>query len=181
MNSFSFKVIAAIAGIMMFTGCGSARQTTITDDSDEETLTAGYGGVSRKANAFSASEVESIETDANFSNIYDYLRNKVPGVYVSQSSDGGTPSIEVRGQKSIFDSNEPLILLDGAEWPDVSTIRPEDIHSVRVLKGAAASEYGSRGGNGVIMFKTIFAHETEMREAEARKAEKQAKKAARKK
>ena len=60
-------------------------------------------------------------------------------------------------------------------------VNPNQIHSVQVLKDGSASIYGSRGGNGVILIKTKMAYETEQAQIAARKAEKEAKKAAKKK
>ena len=55
-------------------------------------------------------------------------------------------------------------------------IQPEQIHSVQVLAGPSASAYGSRGANGVIMFKSKAAYEAEQAELARRKAERQARK-----
>ena len=55
---------------------------------------------------------------------------------------------------------------DGVECPQIETLRPDQVHSVRVLKDAAASAYGSRGANGVILITTKVAHEAAERERE---------------
>ena len=46
-----------------------------------------------------------------------------------------------------------LILVDGMEFNDVSTLNPNEIESVEVLKDGTASIYGVRGSNGVILIK----------------------------
>lgn len=149
---------------------------------DDESMTVGYGSVSKNAQAFSVSEAIATDMERDsFKDIFDYLRTKVPGVQVSDNSEGGVPRILVRGQKDVWGNDpNPLFVLDEQIVPDPTIIRPEQVYSVQVLKDAAASAYGSKSNNGVIIFKTIYAHEKEVQEAEMRKAEKEAKKAARK-
>jgi TonB-dependent SusC/RagA subfamily outer membrane receptor len=77
------------------------------------------------------------------------------------------PHVQVRGVRSIFgEDGESLFLVDGVEFPQIETLRPDQVHSVRVLKDAAASAYGSRGANGVILITTKVAHEAAERERE---------------
>ena len=81
----------------------------------------------------------------------------VPGVTVSNSgSPGSRSSIRVRGVSS-FQNNEPLYVVDGTPIDDsfMNWLNPNDITSIQVLKDAsAASIYGSRAGNGVILIET---------------------------
>lgn len=173
-------LLAAVA-----VSCGTAANldsSSQSADHDDE-ITVGYGSVSRSAQAFSVSEAMVDDAErATYKDIFDYLRGKVAGVEVTENANGGTPKIIVRGSKNVWGNDpDPLFLLDGQMIPDPSVIRPEEVYSVQVLKDAAASAYGSRSSNGVIMFKTVFAHEKEVQEAEMRRAEKEAKKAAKKK
>jgi len=151
--------------------CGVSR--TAWQDSEE--VDVGFGKMSRNSLALTVSETEMNENQANtYRDIYDFLRNNVPGVEVSQTVFAGdVPHIEIRGQRSINAGaqGEPLFLLDGVEYPNISDLRPEEIHSVQVLKDSGASSYGSRGANGVIMFKTKFAYEAEQAEAASKKEE----------
>ena len=62
--------------------------------------------------------------------------------------------IIIRGIGSINSSNDPMILVDGSEITDLSTINPNDVKSVDVLKDASSSIYGVRGANGVILITT---------------------------
>lgn len=81
----------------------------------------------------------------------------VPGVAVAASgSPGSRSSIRVRGVSS-FQNNEPLYVVDGTPVEDsyMNFLNPNDITSIQVLKDAsAASIYGSRAGNGVIVIET---------------------------
>ena len=86
------------------------------------------------------------------------LQGKVSGVTVVQA--GGQPgagaSIRLRGSTSLNGNQSPLIILDGVIInTDLSDISVDDIASMDVVKGAAASAlYGSRAGNGVIVITT---------------------------
>jgi len=99
------------------------------------------------------------ETSPRFTNLYEMVQGRVPGVQVSRNKNGGY-SITIRGPGSISSSVQPLFLLDGVPVQDDSTgqallsFNPNDIARIEVLKGAAAGSFGVRGGNGVIAFYT---------------------------
>ena len=157
---------------------GSAQVNASTEEVD-----VGFGKVSRNSQAYAVSGATMTEAQENtFTNIFDFLRSQVPGVEVSQTvMAGDVPHIEMRGQRTIDPAHqgEPLFLLDGVEYPLIQNIRPEEIHSVQVLKDGAASAYGSRGANGVILFKTKVAYEAEQAELARKKAERQARRSKR--
>lgn len=174
------KKILYILMLSALASCGTARQMQPAQNhAEDESVDVGFGQVSRNNLAFSVSEAKMTEAVENiYMDIFDFLRNNIPGVVVSQTEMvGDVPHIEVRGNRSIFDTQgEPLFLLDGNEYPNIQDLRPEQIHSVQVLAGPSASAYGSRGANGVIMFKSKAAYETEQAELARRKAERQARK-----
>lgn len=120
----------------------------------------GYGY--QKAGNITGS-VSSVTTDelqkGGYSNIYQYLQGRVPGMTVTQdpaSSSGYT--IRIRGVNSFYGSSEPLIVLNGTPLSgasDIQYLNPHDVKSIDVLKDAAsASIYGVRGANGVILIRT---------------------------
>jgi TonB-dependent SusC/RagA subfamily outer membrane receptor len=78
-------------------------------------------------------------------NIYEMIRGEIPGVQVTGKS------IMIQGPSSINLSTEPLIVVDGVPTASIDDISPQMVKSIEVLKGAAASIYGSRGANGVIL------------------------------
>ena len=88
------------------------------------------------------------------------LAGRVAGVNVSsgEGTPGGTMNIVIRGNNSITQGNGPLYVIDGfpVEDPTVgSSINPNDIESIDVLKDASATAiYGARGANGVIIITT---------------------------
>lgn len=82
------------------------------------------------------------------------LQGKVAGVRINKTSGapGSESDIQLRGVKTIFGSSNPLIIVDGILTAGgLADINAQDIQSIEVLKGAAASSlYGSRAANGVI-------------------------------
>ncbi len=89
------------------------------------------------------------------SNITSQLQGRVSGVTVSgDGRPGQAAKVRIRGFSG-FGGNQPLYVIDGVPTSDVSTLNPNDIESMSVLKDAgAASIYGSRAANGVILIKT---------------------------
>jgi TonB-linked SusC/RagA family outer membrane protein len=130
----------------------------------------------KKALGYSVQEISSDLNDAKESNIVNAISGKVSGVQVKQSSTmGGSANILIRGNKSLLGNNQAMFVVDGVpinnsmtNSTDVaegiggydygnaaSDINSEDIESMSVLKGAAASAlYGSRAANGVILITT---------------------------
>ncbi|WP_326994859.1 SusC/RagA family TonB-linked outer membrane protein [Chitinophaga sp. 212800010-3] len=132
-------------------------------------------GISRKERAvgYSIQEVKGDNlTLTNEQNVLGSLSGKIAGVQVvgsSGASMGGTQKIKIRGINSINGQEQPLMVLDGTpisnmnfagrNGPDMGNlaqdVNPEDIESVNVLKGPAASAlYGLRGQYGVILITT---------------------------
>ncbi len=110
----------------------------------------GYGSMKRKDITSSVSSLQVDQKEVTtYSNMYDYLRGRVPGVQVTSDN-----KILIRGVNSINLSTDPLIILDGSEINDLSVINPNDVDSVTVLKDGSASIYGVRGANGVIIITT---------------------------
>ena len=83
------------------------------------------------------------------------LQGRVAGVQVTTNGDpNGLPSVRIRGLSS-FGNNSPLYVIDGVPTYSIAFLSPNDIESMNVLKDAgAASIYGSRANNGVIIITT---------------------------
>ncbi len=83
------------------------------------------------------------------------LQGRASGVTVLLNGTPGVPAqVKIRGLGS-FSNNSPLYVVDGVQTFDISSIAPEDIESMQVLKDAAsASIYGVRSSNGVIVITT---------------------------
>lgn len=88
-------------------------------------------------------------------NVSNLLQGRVTGVAVTGSGQPGvTSKVRIRGFAS-FLNNDPLYVVDGVPVRDISLISPNDIALLSVLKDAgAASVYGSRASNGVIVVTT---------------------------
>jgi TonB-dependent SusC/RagA subfamily outer membrane receptor len=117
---------------------------------EAERVEIGYGSVKRED---VTNQVSKLEVDKNkfaaYPNIYDALRGTVAGLQVRGKS------ITIQGISSNNPNSEPLFVVDGMIVSSIDFILPNDVKSIEVLKGAAASIYGSRGANGVILIKLI--------------------------
>ena len=129
----------------------------------------------KKAIGYSAQVVEGKSlTEAREPNVANALKGKVAGVHVNPSSGGAGASsfVMIRGNSSLTGNGQPLYVVDGIpidnqtiDAPNIGNgrdfgdgignINPDDIENLTVLKGpAAASLYGARGANGVILVTT---------------------------
>jgi TonB-linked SusC/RagA family outer membrane protein len=131
----------------------------LEEDSEmlEETVVIGYGTVKRENFTGSVATVkvgDSPISNAPKTNPMDLLRGMTTGVQISQSGvAGASPSMQVRGQKSISGGSMPLIILDGVVFKgSLMDIDPDTIESMSVMKDATSlAAYGSKAANGVIM------------------------------
>jgi len=144
---------------------------------DEVVVTAMGVKRDKKSLGYSFQEIKgSTLTDARENNLANALSGKVSSLQVIKGSNGPSSSskIVLRGFNSLVADNQPLIVVDGVPmdnftgsnnndyWnpaPDMGSglgdLNPEDIESMSVLKGGAASAlYGSRASNGVILITT---------------------------
>jgi len=112
----------------------------------EETVNVGYGTQKRKNLTTSVGKIDGRqERFASYNSIYEMIRGEVPGVVVT-----GT-SVRIREASSIVGSSDPLFVVDGTPVMSIDGIQPQMVKSIEVLKGSAASIYGTRGSNGVII------------------------------
>ena len=136
----------------------------------DEVVVVGYGSQRRTNVTGSVSTVKGAAVENKpFTSVDKALQGAVPGLQSTSTSGapGAATDIRIRGQGSITASNQPLWVIDGviAASGDfttntttanvLSTLNPNDIESISVLKDAsAASIYGSRAANGVILVTT---------------------------
>jgi len=158
-------------------------QLAVASTELNEVVVIGYGTESRAkvTTAIAKLKNEDIK-DQPITSFDQGLAGRLPGVQISQSSGApsGGVSINIRGTASISGGTAPLVVVDGVpisssvsdrfaqgagtadgRFPGgyilnpLSTINPNDIESIEVLKDAAAAAiYGSRGSNGVILITT---------------------------
>lgn len=149
-----------------------------------EVVVTGALGLNRTRNqqSYAAQQISGDAISSTRSpNVASELSGKVSGLEIRQSNSlGGSTNVVIRGAKSIYGNNQALFVVDGVPFSNgglnsasISTstqrtggggydygspandINPDDIESITVLKGAAATAlYGSQGSNGVILITT---------------------------
>lgn len=161
---------------------GTTKTINVSLTSDESTLgevVVTAMGVKREKRSlgYSFQDIQGTAlTDARENNIANALAGKVSSLQVVKGSNGPSSSSKIilRGFNSITGDNQPLIVVDGVPMDNfagaknndfwnpsadmgsgLGDLNPEDIESMSVLKGGAASAlYGSRASNGVILITT---------------------------
>lgn len=143
---------------------GSQTQLTVTMSEDlsqlEEVVVVGYG-VQSKANL--AGAVSTISPDAvqnrPITNLASGLQGVSPGLIINRTT--GQPgkegiNIVIRGATSANGNVDPLIILDGVTVPSsvMTSLNPNDVESISVLKDASAAIYGAQAAGGVILITT---------------------------
>ncbi|MDQ6610005.1 MAG: TonB-dependent receptor [Bacteroidota bacterium] len=130
------------------------QQNVITND---EVVIIGYQSVRKKDLTGATSVINAQNTQRLASrSLPEQLQGMAAGVAVRT---GGAPGqeavVNIRGLSTVFGSGNPLYIIDGMYSDPNTTVNPNDIESVQVLKDAsAAAIYGSRAGNGVIIITT---------------------------
>lgn len=135
---------------------------TITLQSDEskmeDVVVVGYGSLKKSDLTGSVSSVKGEDlTKLPTQRVDQALQGRAAGVLVQNTdgSPGGRATIRVRGGNSITGGNNALVVVDGVQGVNISTINPNDVESLEVLKDASATAiYGARGANGVILITT---------------------------
>eukprot|EP01029_Cantina_marsupialis_P012081 TRINITY_DN2669_c0_g2_i1.p1 TRINITY_DN2669_c0_g2~~TRINITY_DN2669_c0_g2_i1.p1 ORF type:complete len:1205 (+),score=138.84 TRINITY_DN2669_c0_g2_i1:1422-5036(+) len=120
-----------------------------------EVVVTGYQTISKERATGSFNMISKQQLEKPVTNIGSSLVGNVSGVQATLDEEGN-PTFEIRGKSSLFANADPLIVVDGfAIEGDFSSINPNDVESVTVLKdAAAASIWGARSANGVIVITT---------------------------
>lgn len=148
------RILTLASTALLLVSCGTAFQSsqdvTASPSSQyndgEELVNIGYQQVKKKDLTASVSKLNVGQEVSSYSNIFEYLQGRIPGLEVNGDK------ILIRGASSIYGDNEPLYIVDSVPVDDISHIAPINIKSVEVLKDAAsAAVYGARGANGVIL------------------------------
>ncbi len=161
-------VTGTTANVLLFREEGKLQEVVVTALGIRRTRNQ----VPYAAQQISGDEVNKARTN----NFIQNLSGKIAGLDIKQTNTlGGSTNVVIRGTKSITGDNQALFVVDGVIFNNSSTntanqrtgrggfdygnsaadINPDDIASITVLKGAAASAlYGSQGANGVILITT---------------------------
>lgn len=177
MKKLTMGVLASVLSSSLAIAQAQQQKSDTVRTQDIEGVVVTALGIKRekKSLGYASQEVKAdklFEGTTNTGNIASQLSGKVAGLNVTTTSNfGGSANLVIRGVKSLGGSN-PLIVIDGSPVNNSATsfgtqnggfdlgnalsdINQEDIESVNVLKGAAASAlYGERGLNGVIVITT---------------------------
>lgn len=171
----SVTYIGFVAQEVPVTGAGPLEITLAENQSQLEDVVITSFGIQRDKNTlgYGVGEVDSESLEkAPTSDLSNSLSGKVAGVQVSGAGGGFSGSnITIRGFSTFTGSNQPLYVIDGIPIDNsggdndvnsgvgtssrISDLNPQDIESISVLKGAAATVlYGSRAASGVIIINT---------------------------
>jgi TonB-linked SusC/RagA family outer membrane protein len=155
-------------------GASNSVDVQLQESQLQEVIVTAFGIKKDKSNlGYGVSQVTSQDlTMGHTTNVTNALAAKVPGVRVSGSGGSfSSSSIIIRGFTSFTGSNQPLFVVDGVSIDNSGggntlqtgvtnsgraiDLNQEDIESISVLKGAAATSlYGSRAANGVVLITT---------------------------
>jgi TonB-linked SusC/RagA family outer membrane protein len=125
-----------------------------------EVVVVGYGTAKRSDVTGSVSSVAKDRLlDVPVGNVLSAIEGTVPGVNITAGTNvpGASPDILVRGVNTINGQTNPLIVLDGVPYDNISLndINTNDIASIDILKDVSATAiYGTRGANGVVLVTT---------------------------
>ena len=133
------------------------KPTSLTD-----IIVVGYG-TQRKTDVTGsiASVNEQQIKSVPVSNLISAMQGQAPGLDIQKgggySHPGATPSISIRGRRSLGATNDVLYIVDGIPFSSsyINDLNPDDVVSIQILKDASATAiYGARGANGVILITT---------------------------
>ena len=166
--------LSAAAGDVLEVSCLGYQSATVTIGKDsyykiylepealmlDQLVVVGYGSMKKSDLATSIASV-NMEDMKIFpaATAAEMLRGRAAGVTVTSGSGrpGSTPSIKIRGTRSISASNTPLYIIDGSIASDTefAMMNSDDIESIEILKDAASQAiYGARASDGVILVTT---------------------------
>ncbi|RKE52347.1 TonB-linked SusC/RagA family outer membrane protein [Sphingobacterium detergens] len=171
----AFTIQGKVGDVLVVSYIGySSAEVTVTGKADltislnsaegalEEVVVTGYSSQRKKdlTGAVAVVSVKDLKTTPAASAV-ESLQGRATGVQiVVDGAPGSTPQIKIRGYSTI-NNNEPLYIIDGVPYEGkLSWLNQNDIESMQVLKDAsAASIYGSRANNGVVIITTKIGKE----------------------
>ncbi len=121
------------------------------------TINTGYQRLSPERTTGSISQVNNDLLNRSVAtNVLSHIENVLPGILFDHGDAARNDQLLIRGRSTIFSNAAPLIVLDNFPYDgDINNINPNDVESISILKDAgAASIWGARAGNGVIVITT---------------------------
>lgn len=139
---------------------GKTLKIVLSEDSKalDEVVVIGYGSVKKQNLISSVSRMtdEAVQ-ERPIATLGEALAGNLAGVRAQSTSGipGEELQIRIRGINTINGSSDPLYVIDGVPYDNMSGLNPADVASIQVLKDASATSiYGARGANGVILIET---------------------------
>ena len=153
------KIILFFIGIsvLFFNACSSSQNTAgKTKKTPAKVVDDGYKQSLDKNSNHANFEVRPNDERKSNLSLGDMIR-RLPGVQVGGS--GNNLIVKINGSESFMADTRPLYVVNGTaignDFSQVaSAVNPNDVDSIRVLKGSDATIYGTRGSNGVILIRT---------------------------
>nr|WP_293841559.1 SusC/RagA family TonB-linked outer membrane protein [uncultured Arsenicibacter sp.] len=155
-----FSFVGFVSKEVAVTNQSTVSVQLVTDvKSINEVVVVGYGSLNRKEVTSAVTHLSSADLLRVASNSpLMAIQGKVAGLSVTNTAAGdpnSTPSIQLRGVSSRSAGLGPLFVINGVPGGNLDNINQNEIESIDVLKGGAASAiYGTRGSNGVIVITT---------------------------
>ncbi|WP_026970230.1 SusC/RagA family TonB-linked outer membrane protein [Algoriphagus terrigena] len=132
-------------------------KTSDTELGQVTVLSTGFQDIPRERStgSFVAVDRELINRKVS-TNLLDRLEDVTPSLIFNRGLGSGDDPISIRGRSTIYAETKPLIVIDNFPYDGpLENINPNDVESITVLRdAAAASIWGARSGNGVIVIKT---------------------------
>lgn len=130
----------------------SAAQLALVD-----VVSTGYQSLPKERATGSFSQIDNKTFNRQVStDVISRLKGIAPSLYFDERLGNGTMNISIRGQSTIFGSAKPLVVVDNFPFDgNLNNLNPNDVENITILKdAAAASIWGVRAGNGVIVITT---------------------------
>lgn len=147
--------------VIVRTQMGTIELKPFASDLDEvEIVSTGYQKISKEratgSFSFINNDLINRSTSGNILNRLEGIAPSLQFIKKQNTAQEGSYDLRVRGLSTILSETEPLIVLDNFPYDgDINTINPNDVESITLLKdAAAASIWGARAGNGVIVITT---------------------------
>jgi TonB-dependent SusC/RagA subfamily outer membrane receptor len=123
------------------------------DNEKNREIATGYGYISEEKLGYAVNHLQQENNEfCNYTDIFDLITGRFPGVRVSHHTGGG--AVYIRGVNSINLETEALYVVDGVVTDDITFLHPCDVSSIDILKDGQASIYGVRGAGGVVVLET---------------------------
>lgn len=152
-NSFELTALLPIKDSLI------VRLKRNSNELKEVVVSTGYQNIPKERATGSFEKINADQLDRRVStDVISKLEDQIPGLVFNRatSNAGYQTQISIRGQSTILGKADPLIVIDNFPYDgDINNINPNDVESVTILKdAAAASIWGAKAGNGVIVITT---------------------------